>query len=144
VKKEIVAVILFGFILGLIVMWGIWVAKSSLKKVSTTAPTPTVVEEKETSKENQQSFQLTLLSPEDGLVSNQERIDLTGKTSTKAVVAVAYPDGEKIIETDDGGNFKTEVTLIGGGNEIEVTAYAPNENQASQAVNVIYSTAKIE
>jgi hypothetical protein len=143
VKKEVVGIILFGFILGLAVTLGIRTAKIALKKVSTTTA-PAAVEEKKQPAENKNNFAVSLVFPEDGTVSNQERVDLTGKTAAKAVVVVIYPDGEKIIEADENGNFKTPITLIGGGNEIEVTAYDSNENQASQTINVIYSTAKIE
>ncbi|MFH1840571.1 MAG: hypothetical protein ABH807_00205 [Candidatus Shapirobacteria bacterium] len=142
-KKEVVGIIIFGFVLGLAVTLGIRTANTSLKKVSMEEIKPAVPEEK-TSEENKKELEISLVSPEDGSVSSQEKIDVTGKTGSKTIVAVIYPDGEKIVEADENGDFKTEITLIGGDNGIEVTAYNEEGDQAGQAISVIYSTAKIE
>ena len=59
------------------------------------------------------------------------------------MVVVIYPEGENIVEADEEGNFETEITLVGGANEIKITAYDEEGNQAEKNLTLIYSTAKI-
>ena len=137
-------VVVFGFVLGLIITLGVRITNTSERKnlTSTLAP-PEVNQEKEEVKEVG-SLEIEIFSPKDGFVSSREEIDLVGKTTTKATVAVIYPEGEKMIVTEENGGFTTRISLVGGGNEIETIAYDTDGNQASQTIGGIYSTAKIE
>jgi len=144
-KKEILIAIIIGFVLGLVITFGIWTANKSLKEGVTqnqqeevakneTITTPTQAEEK---------LPLTIISPENNALLNQEKLEIVGKTSPKAVVAISYEEGEKIIEADEKGDFKGEITLIGGGNEITISAFDNQGNEASKTLNLVFSTAEI-
>lgn len=145
-KKEILIAIIIGFVLGLVITFGIWTANKSLKEGATQnqqeevvnnktiTPVPTQVEEK---------LPLTIISPENNALLNQEKLEIVGKTSPKAVVAISYEEGEKIIEADEKGDFKSEITLIGGGNEIIISAFDSQGNENSKTLNLVFSTAEI-
>ena len=144
-KKEILIAIIIGFVLGLVITFGIWTANKSLKEGVTqnqqeevakneTITTPTQAEEK---------LPLTIISPENNALLNQEKLEIVGKTSPKTVVAISYEEGEKIIEADEKGDFKGEITLIGGGNEITISAFDNQGNEASKTLNLVFSTAEI-
>jgi len=145
-KKEILIAIIIGFVLGLVITFGIWTANKSLKEGTTSnqqtgvteneniTPVPTQVEEK---------LPLTIISPENNALLNQEKLEIVGKTSPKAVVAISYEEGEKIIEADEKGDFKGEITLVGGSNKINVSAFDSQGNEASKSLNLVFSTAEI-
>jgi len=145
-KKEILIAIIIGFVLGLVITFGIWTANKSLKEGATTQPKE--VTENETNiipvpTQTEEKLPLTIISPENNALVNQEKLEIVGKTSPKAVVAVVYEEGEKIIEADEGGDFKQEITLVGGGNEITISAFDNEGNEASKTLNLVYSTAEI-
>jgi len=143
-KKEVLFAIIIGFALGLVITFGIWTANKSLTQNNTDQgdpnqeeaglqPSPTVMPQ----------HSLTLSSPEDNSVSSEEEIEVTGQTSSEAVVVVLYQEGEKIIQADKQGRFSTKISLEGGENQITIIAYDQEENETSQTLTVIYSTAQI-
>ncbi len=143
-KKEILIAIIIGFVLGLVITFGIWTANKSLKEGSTNQPQETVENNNNpTPTQTQEKMQLTIISPEDNDLVNQEKVQIVGKTSPGAEVAAAYPDGEKIIEADENGDFTLDITLVGGGNEITISAFDNQNNEISKTLNLVYSTAEI-
>jgi len=143
-RKEVIVAIILGFALGLVITFGIWKANKALKtentdetvfttkEETTTEPTPTV-----------SAFSLEIISPSDDGLSNEEKITLTGKTQSGSVVTVISEKDEEVLETDSAGNFETEVTLVSGVNEIEVTAFSPEGEETVKKLSVVYSTAEI-
>jgi len=146
-KKEVLLAIIIGFGLGLVITFGIWQANKALKQVAPKqALPPSQVQEKEKAPSPTPpppQISLTITSPEDNSIINKEKIDISGKTSSKATVVITYEEGEKIIEADENGNFTSEITLVGGANEITVSAYDEKGNEASKTLNLVYSTAEI-
>jgi len=146
-KKEVLLAIIIGFTLGLVITFGIWQANKALKQAvpEQTLPTSQVQEEEKTPSPTLPPSQisLTITSPEDNSIINKEKIDISGKTSSKATVVITYEEGEKIIEADENGNFASEITLVGGANEITVSAYDQDGNETTKTLNLVYSTAEI-
>lgn len=137
-KKELVWAIITGFGLGLIITWGVWSARRALKpkspkteKIEVT-PTPTPP-----------SISLSIDKPEDESVVDEEKILLSGKTDSQAILAIFTEKGELIIEADEEGKFETEIDLIEGANEITVLAFDEEGNEASQSMTIVYSTAEL-
>jgi hypothetical protein len=137
-KKEVILAILSGFAIGLIITFGIYTAQKSLQNKQTGAE-PTTSPQATTEPETQHT--LTLISPGNETVHQQETITLEGKTSPQATVAIVTEEEEKIITADNQGQFATEITLKGGANTITATAFTSNGNQAKANLNLIYSTA---
>jgi len=145
-KKEILIAIVIGFVLGLVITFGIWTANKSLKEGGTSQPQEMLENNNNTPipTQTQEKMQLTIISPEDNNLVNKEKVQIVGKTSPGgAEVAAAYPDGEKIIEADENGDFTIDITLVGGGNEITISAFDNQGNEASKTLNLVYSTAEI-
>ena len=141
-KKEVLIAIITGFALGLLITFGVWTANRAIKKaapqkeapVETKTPTPTPPKPE---------LSLMVLSPEENSISDQEEIEVSGKTGPGATIVILYQEGEKILEADEEGNFKTTITLLGGSNEIEISAYDTEGNETSKTLTVVYSTAEI-
>ena len=145
-KKEILIAILIGFILGLIITFGIWTANKSLKdNQDEQSPKKTgevsVLTPEET-EELKKQISLEITEPINNSISEEEEITIKGTTSPFAVVTVIYQESEKIIEADEQGSFETEISLVGGTNEIKISAFNQADNTMSKILNVIYSTAE--
>jgi len=146
-KKEVLLAIIIGFGLGLVITFGVWKANKALKEVAQKQELPPsqVQEEEKITSPTPFPTQLSLVitSPEDNSIINKEKINISGKTSSEATVVITYEEGEKVIQTDENGNFSTEITLVGGANEITVSAYDEDGNEVTKTLNLVYSTAEI-
>jgi hypothetical protein len=146
-KKEVLLAIIIGFGLGLIITFSVWQANKALKEMALKQQQiPSQVQEEEkTPSPTPSASQLSLVitSPEDNSIINKEKVSIVGKTSSGATIIIAYEEGEKIIEADENGNFSTEITLVGGANEITVSAYDEQGNEVTKILNLVYSTAEI-
>jgi len=140
VRKEVLIAIIIGFGLGLVITFGIWTANKALKEA---APEKMLAPEETPMPTPIPAFSLTLVSPEDNSISEEETIKVSGSTTPGAVVVILYQEGEKILEADSEGQFSTEITLAGGANEIKVSAYDEEGNEAEKTLTVVYSTAEI-
>ena len=141
-RKEVILAIVGGVVLGLLVIGGLWWTNKATTEESLNI-TPTPVLEQPPTLTPASSLSLEIISPEDESIIEEEKITLEGKTAPESVVVVIYPEGENIVEADKEGNFETEITLVGGANEIKITAYDEEGNQAEKNLTLIYSTAKI-
>ncbi len=145
-KKEILIAIVIGFVLGLVITFGIWTANKSLQQnnktqkteVSETQPIVT-----ETSPTEEGQIPLTISSPADNSLVDQEEIEIVGKTKAGATVVILYEEGEEVFQADEQGEFSQEITLVGGANEIKITAFDEEGNEANKILNLVYSTAEI-
>ncbi len=145
-KKEILIAIIIGFILGLIITFGIWTANKSLQQNNKTqktevSETQPIVTEMSPAEEGK--IPLTISSPENNSLFDQEKVEIVGKTAAQATVAILYEEGEEILQADEQGKFSQEITLIGGANEIKITAFDTEGNEADKTLNLVYSTAEI-
>jgi len=144
-KKEILVAIVIGFILGLVITFGIWTANNSLKQGVNTQ-TKEITENEKTATpapSQEEKLSLEITSPSNNALVNQEKLEISGKTAPQATIAIVYEEGEKIAEADEKGNFSVEITLVGGSNEIGISAFDDQGNEASKTLNLVYSTAEI-
>lgn len=139
-RKEVLIAIIIGFGLGLIITFGIWTANKALRE---TAPTVTVPTEEVEEPTPAPTLELIVTSPEDNTISEEEMIEVSGQTIPNAIIAIIYPDGEKLLEADEDGSFSTEISLIGGDNEIKISAFNEEGDEVSKTLTVVFSTAEI-
>lgn len=152
-KKEVFFAITIGFILGLVITFGVWTANKSLKQLpqsgkSTPSPTQTTsvspsIQPAAISPTPTSSLPLTLSTPDDESISNKDTVTLTGKTSPGAVVSIISETTQTIISPDKTGTFTAPVTLDSGYNTIRVVATDPSGNSASKTLTITFTTAKI-
>lgn len=143
-KKEVLIAIITGFALGLLITFGVWTANRAIKNApsqqASASPTPEAIA---TPAPENSEISLTIYSPEDNFLSDQDAVEISGKTGSKAVVVIIYPEGEKILEADGNGDFSTNIALIAGSNEIGITAYDNAGNEIKKTLVGVYSTAEI-
>lgn len=139
-RKEIIIVILVGIGIGAVIAFGIYTARSALNSKVVTQ-TPEVTED--TRETTQPSLILEIIEPLDESVSDQEKIRISGKTIPNAVIAVISAENEYLLTSDDQGNFSVETNLIGGVNEILISAFDSQGNKAEVTRTVVYSTAEL-
>lgn len=139
-RKEVFIVIIIGILIGSIVAYGVYTAQTAIKKQQTQTevsqeptpePTPSV------------SHTLTLIEPQNESIFDEEEITISGATTPNAVITIIAEENEYLLTADAQGAFSAEVTLIGGANNIVVTAFDENGNRAEQTVTVVYSTAQL-
>lgn len=145
-KKEVIIAIIIGFVLGLVITFGVWTANKAIKEASPKEETTgEQAQEGTTDTRSPTSLEstLTIISPEDNFLSDKEKIDISGKTTPEATVVILFTEGEKIIEADKQGSFSTEITLVGGSNEIKVSSFDKDGKEISKSITIVYSTAEI-
>ncbi len=140
-RKEVLIAIIIGFGLGLVITFGIWTANKALKERPPEEPPTEEVEE--VTPTPAPKMELIITSPENNTISEEEIIEITGKTDSKAIIAIVYPDGEKLLEADEDGTFATEISLTGGDNLIEISAFNDQGDEAREVLTVVYSTAEL-
>lgn len=143
-KKEVFLAVSVGFILGLLITFGIWTANRNLKVsprpeitqiLTSPSPEPTVTPSS--------PLVITLTSPEDELLTTSDSVIIAGKTSPEAILSIISESSEKIITADKTGAFTADVDLEGGFNRLLITAFDLTGNTASQELLVTYTTSKI-
>lgn len=148
-KKEVLLAISIGFILGLIITFGIYTANKSLKSLPTSGQIPT-----STPPANQPTstpaptlkpgeFSLTITEPADEALVTQNSLVLKGKTASGAVISVLSETSQTQTTANDSGDFSATISLEGGFNRITVTAYDKDGKTASQSLMVTYTTAQL-
>lgn len=145
-RKELLFAIASGFILGLIIMGGIWTANKAIKNqkglVTQNGPEINLTKTQITSAPSTTLF-LTILKPDDQSIINTDKVIISGNTLTNVPVVIIGENSEKITQSDGTGNFDNEISLILGVNEITVTAFSPDGEEISKTVNLVYSKEEI-
>lgn len=145
-RKEVLAAIIVGFVLGLIITFGIWSASRALTDQKTKLPSDRPLSPTEVpslSPAPLPSFSLSIVKPENESIVNSEKITLSGNTQPEAQVVVVWENGETLLQADESGSFDTEVSLVSGLNEITITAIAKDGKEAIKTITVVYSTEEI-
>lgn len=147
-KKELVIAIIIGLVIGFGLAAIFWTRtqtssinlnflsgqnKQANNTTPTTSPEPTQKKQKE--------VPLKITNPDNEIVHPKENLTISGNTSSHATVVIIWEEGEDILVADENGDFETEVTLVGGENRIEVSAYADDGTKTSQTLTITYSTA---
>jgi hypothetical protein len=149
-KREVFLAVAVGFVLGLIITFGVWTANNTLKNhipgnrppaVANVTPSPTTVPPPSSSVKQ---IPLTLTSPaQDETLVTTGSLTVSGKTSPDAAVALVYENGESIGTADDSGTFSFDIKLDSGYNRITATAFDKDGNTAKTQILVTYTTNKI-
>jgi hypothetical protein len=129
-RKEVILAILLGLVMGLIITYGIYRARTSFESASNNpfAPSPTPATSLE-----QTSGHLVLITPEDESVTANPELTITGTTLPKSIVVIFVNDTYSITSADETGNFSEKVTLADGSNFISI--HSLDENGQSTQVD---------
>jgi hypothetical protein len=136
-RKEVLFAILAGTVIGVVIAFGVWRANSALKVKDSKPPSPTTAPESETP---QQEFGITLAKPEELDVITQTPLTLSGITKPDVWITISGEDEDYITKSDEPGAFELNVELIGGVNQILITAFDDDGKAVEETLTVVYST----
>lgn len=142
-KKEVIIAIIIGTCVGLIVTVGFFLWQNSTNQNSqilsplvdhpSTQPTPAIPP----------TASLTLVSPLDESLTDQPKTKIIGAAPPSSWILILGEKGEKVVQTDNQGNFETEISLVSGENEITIKCFNENQEISSKTITVVYTTAEI-
>lgn len=137
--KEITFAILIGFILGLLITFGVYTANKAIqeqgkqtKAEGELSPTPAP------SAASQNT--LTLSEPVDEELFTDSGIVVSGRTNPKALVVIVPETGEFLLEADDDGFFSQKITLENGVNSVTIVSTDAFGSQAQATLILTYTT----
>lgn len=150
-RREVVLAITIGFFIGLLLSAGLILGRQTIReRISLPQFGHKQVEEPPVSPQPSPlttvtiaPMNLKIVGPEDDSLVSEDKIVLEGITQPQAVIAVIYEEGEVLGQADENGHFSFDIPLIGGANEMTITAYGSEEQEASQTITVVYTTAEI-
>ncbi len=137
-KKEMIISILVGLIFGLIIVYGVYTAQTSLSE-----PAPSqapLVATPENNAELETESQLAVHSPEDELITDQATLTVAGSAQNEAYIVVFTNDEAQIVDNDETGHFSVETELEAGSNVIQVFAIGLDGQSLMEERTIIYTT----
>jgi hypothetical protein len=130
-RKELLWAGIIGISFGLIIGFGTWRVKTSMRPKANSTPIPTP--------QSVGKFKITLDKPEDGDVVTGTPITVTGITKPLVWLTFSGENGDYVTESGNDGVFSQAVDLASGVNQINITDLDSSGNQISQKVLVVYS-----
>lgn len=132
-RKEVLYAIIFGIILGAIILFGIRLANNSVSSLisenestTTDAPTPSL---------ERKSFEI--ISPQNHAVLTDKVITLLGRANPNTPLAITSESDDLLLESSPEGTFSAEINLIAGENTLTVTTLLKDNLTESQTITVI-------
>lgn len=102
---------------------------TNTKTISFASPTPTIAP----------SVFLTVDRPKDEEVVNSKILNISGKTTSNAVVIIITESSEDVVTPSLSGDFSTTVNLSDDQNVLEIISIAPNGESIRIKKTVTYS-----
>jgi hypothetical protein len=140
-KKEIIIAIVIGFILGLIITFGVYTANRALKAQK--KPTSNLPPVEEATPEPLPTTTLEISEPENNIVVKNNEITVSGTTAPKTPVAIIAEEFQGFAFSDDDGVFSLDVPLVGGANEIRVVSVPKEGEKQEKILTIVFTTAEI-
>lgn len=129
-KKEVAIAIVIGLVLGLVVTFGIYTARRSGTPAQQSAEMlASASPDSPGSSPTQNS--LVISSPEDGLITSDKEVQVSGTTEANSFIFIFYDGSYKLEKADISGNFSSKIptkpgpmlivirTLDDAGNSVE-------------------------
>lgn len=138
-EKDVLIAIIVGLVVGGVVAFLFFFLPKIFPKTSRQPP---VTQEEQLSPPTATSAFLTLENPTDGAIFTEGETLISGKTQAGALVAIVSSVDEAVVETDSEGHFEAEIALEEGANEIIITAYQDQKEEA-QSVTLYYTEEEI-
>lgn len=134
-RKEVLLAVIFGIILGGVILYGINLANKSVNSASNTdkstkaqtTPTPTEVVKKP----------LEITSPANHLVTVDKVVTISGKASPNSTLAIVSESEDLIIEASQEGTFSAKINLISGENSILITLLLADSKTITETLTII-------
>jgi hypothetical protein len=142
-RKEVLIAIAIGFLVGILIAYGVYTANRAVKQTETQTKN-SILSSAAPSPITQNEFMLNINEPENNLVFNTPQATISGQTEPEATVAIISEEQEELITADSQGFFSSSINLISGVNEIKVITIKKTGEQQEKILNLVYSKAEIE
>lgn len=136
--KEVTFAILIGFILGLLITFGVYTANKAVKEQGQQAKTEGTMVAAPSPAPTAQNL-LTISEPADEELFTEPDVMISGKTNPGSAVAILTEEGEVFAQADSDGFFTQEVSLVAGINRLEIISTDAFGNQAQTSLYLSYS-----
>ncbi len=133
-RKEVLFAVIFGIILGAIILFGIRLANKSVSNLNLNKETATPSSEPAGTL-TKKSFEID--SPQNHSVLTEKVITLTGRALPNSTLAVISEVDDLLIESSPEGTFSAQLNLVGGENTLTVTTLLKDNLTESQSITVI-------
>jgi hypothetical protein len=135
-KKEMLVAVVIGFLLGLVITYGIYRLRiSSNRKTANPVTSPA-----SSAAPNASDSLITIHSPEDGRVQKEKSTTVTGSTIPEVYVVLFVNNTEYIRQSDGDGNFSFEVSLEDGSNLLTVKVLTEDGKTVTKERTVVVTT----
>jgi len=135
-RKEVLLAILVGASLGLLITFAVYQSRRSVSDAQKDQVQEVL--NHSANDEQEDSGQLAITSPENNLISDSQRLIVSGNTQPNNFVVIFVNNEETITNADESGNFSREVRLDQGANVLAI--YGINQdglvNQSKRTVIV--------
>lgn len=139
--KEITFAIFIGFIIGLLITFGVFTANKAIKEQGLTKKDNVVVIPSPTpSTDISAKNFLTISDPANEKFFSEPDITISGKTSGQSAIAFLTDNDEFFVQADADGFFSQEINLSAGINVIKIVSIDSFDNQAEANLYLTYST----
>lgn len=140
-RKEVVVAVSIGLILGLIITYGFYQARSTVETIGRVAQDDTLQSPPAASDAQLESLgTLTLASPEDESVTDNQQVTIAGTTTAGSLVVIFIGEKPTVTTADDSGSFSITTELSNGGNVITVHAVDEDGRVSKQERVVVLTT----
>lgn len=137
-RKEVIAAIVTGIVLGVVVAFGVWRANVAFKpegqngqnQSSTPTPEPTKAE----------NGGITIAKPQQNQVVVETPVIISGITRANSWVAISTEEEDYILKSDENGEFEQEIELVGGVNQLVISAFDEKADESKSNLLLVYST----
>ncbi|HWA51704.1 MAG TPA: hypothetical protein VG895_01455 [Patescibacteria group bacterium] len=141
-RKEILFAIIAGGAFGLLIAFGAWKANAILKSKSTpsSSSTPLASNIPTATSSTNQEFKIVLQNLVNNQLATDTPIAISGTTNPNTWVVISGEDGDSIIDASTSGGFSANTDLEGGVNQIIVSGFDENGNEADANLNLVFSS----
>lgn len=143
-KRDIIVAVIIGFFIGAVVAIMIVNLPAFLKKgPSITRP----LEPSESTGSSEPiplgSNVLEIKEPQDGTISQDAQVNLTGKTQKGRLMIIETENEQFSLAAEEDGTFTQKIELHEGGNSITVSSYDEKGNLDTKTITVFYTEEKL-
>ncbi|KKQ43019.1 MAG: hypothetical protein US60_C0009G0022 [Microgenomates group bacterium GW2011_GWC1_37_8] len=138
-RKEIIIAIFVGILVGLVVAFGVWRANSAIKTSNNLSTEKNIQPSPDAENPLNEELNVTLSQPEDLDVVSQNTTQIMGITRPNTLVVISSEEDDYVIKSDLNGEFKQDVKLVSGINDIRLLVFDTNQNISQSNLTLVYS-----
>lgn len=135
-RKEVIFAIIFGVVLGGIILYGIRLANNSITSLNSAKPAPAAITNSNapTASSSATTNVFQIISPQDHAVVTDTTLTLRGTAAANSNLSIVTENDDLILQASPEGTFSAQINLTSGENKITVTT--PNADQTIHSISI--------